>query len=966
MIVSQITFRKSAMELRRRSKRSPLLVPAALLFGLVESTIAIPYTPSSIFLSPSHNDSLAYLLQPSSSNQGKTEFLSLNISTNLDSQNPTYHTLLSETPFQSTERDSTFVPAIDDRGIISVYAGDCHDESETDSLWRFQPDNTSSIGNGSWTQLRVNNGKGHTRPNYLAAGFSFVPKNTTGTILYSFGGMCPFANSTDDTWVSAANYSQSMVVMDPDSSHSTEYNVAITGDRAPPVPEAGMAVVPLPETYSQTQTQQDFLFIGGHTREAFLNMSQLAIFSVPQESWAFVTVNSDPKPRTELAVRDAVTVEPRSGHAAVLSQDGTKVYVVGGWVGDTSKPADPQFAVLHLGAEYGGTGEWAWTVPSCEGVGIAEGTGIFGHSVAMLRGGVLMIAGGYSIPKQSSSKRATSLAERNSQVYLYNTTSSSWVTSYSNPSVSSSSIAASHHHPLSSGRKAGLGVGLGLGIPLVLAITFCVWRYHRKRTVRSKRDSQLRELALGAERAHFWTRDEPHQASSIRSSHMSEGQDPVPAYPWSANRSVISRPASWKDAGDGVAERTGLLADTSSPTKGTPQMSQPRSYRPSSYADYRRSDEIHPIDEREEDEAMFRERLMATIPKETKPDVQEPEDPISDTPFATPRATIFGVGLGPFYSRRKDNSSLSDGRASPAGKSDRTSTNLSDSSAFSFCSATTRPTGQVSQARAVLVERPLSWGSNGVEHLATGSTHSDGDGMNAPSVKSISTDSYSTAQTTFSHRQAENESLLPDANETITPITPTDSSPSKLPGSKPRTSDWMLNTVRRALTLTRRGGTSTQRDDDVDETAYLASGIDRRSTILVSGPTPIGNGATTPRRAVSASAELFRRKQGAKDWNAKKRLSEGPLARPRGTRDDLFIGAPGYLGDDETCDEYEDDWDVEGAAEGRSVQMTYTVPREKLRVVNASAWDMDNISERSTSGGVRRVSDSISHRRVSR
>jgi hypothetical protein len=961
------------MELRRRSKRSPLLVHAGLLFGLLESTIAIPYTPSSIFLSPSHNDSLAYLLQPSISTEGKTEFLSLNISTNLDSQNPTYHTLLSETPFQSTERDSTFVPVIDGRGIISVYAGDCHDGSETDSLWRFQPDNTNSIGNGTWTQLTVNPGEGNTRPNYLAAGFSFVPNNTTGTILYSFGGMCPFANSTDDTWVSAANYSQSMVVMDPDSSRNTEYNAAITGDRAPPVPEAGMVVVPLPETYSRTQTQQDFLFIGGHTREAFLNMSQLAIFSVPQESWAFVTVNSDPKPRTELAVRDAVTVEPRSGHAAVLSQDGTKVYVVGGWVGDTSTPADPQFAVLHIGAEYGGTGEWAWTVPSSDGVGFTEGTGIFGHSVAMLPGGVLMIAGGYSIPKQSSSKRATSLAERNSLVYLYNTTSSSWVTSYSNPSASSTSTAVSHLHSLSSGQKAGLGVGLGLGIPLVIAIAFCAWRYHRKRTVRSKRDSQLRELALGAERAHFWARDEPHQASSIRSSQMSEKQDPVPAYPWSANRSVISGPASWKDAGnagDGAAERTGLLADSSSPTKGTRPMSQQRSYRPSSYADYRRSDttsEIHPIDEREEDEAMFRERLMATIPKETKPAVQEPEDPFSDTPFATPRTTIFGVGLGPFYSRRKDNGSVSDGRASPAGKSDRTSTNLSDSSAFSFCSATTRPTGQVSQARGVLVERPLSWGSNGVEHLATGSSHSDGDGMNAPSVKSISTDSYSTAQTTFSHRQAENESLLHDANDTITPITPTDSSPSKLPGCKPRASDWMLNTVRRALTLTRRGGTTTQRDDYVDETAYLASGIDRRSTILVSGPTPIGSGATTPRRAVSASAELFRRKQGAKDWNTKKRLSEGPLVMPRGTRDDLFIGAPGYLGDDKTCDEYEDDWDVEGAAEGRSVQMTYTVPREKLRVVNASARDMDNISERSTSGGARRIpSGLISHRRVSR
>lgn len=961
------------MELRRRSKRSPFSC-AVLLLGFLNFTAAIPYTPSSIFLSPSHNDSLAYLLQPSSSTEGKTEFLSLNISTNLDSQNPTYHTLLAETPFQSTEQNSTFVPVIDDRGIISVYAGNCHHGSETDTLWRFQPDNTSSIGNGSWTQFAVNSGEDNSRPNYLAAGFSFVPNNTTGTIFYSFGGMCPFANSTDDTWVSAANYSQSMVVMDPDSDSDTEYNAAITGDRAPPVREAGMAVVPLPATTSRTQTQQDFLFVGGHTREAFLNMSQLAIFSVPQESWTFITVTLDRKSRTELAVRDAVTVEPRSGHAVVLSKDGTKAYVVGGWVGDTSTPADPQFAVLHIGEEYGGNGEWAWTIPSSEGVGIPEGTGLFGHSVAMLSGGVLMIAGGYSIPKQSSSKRAMSLAERNSQVYLYNTTSSSWVTSYSNPSASSTSTAASHHHALSSGQKAGLGVGLGLGIPLVLAIAFCVWRYHRKRTVRSKRDSQLRELALGAERAHFWGRDERHQASSIRSSQMSEKQDPVPAYPWSANRSVISRPASWTDSGDGAAERTGLLMDSSgSPTKGTRPMSQQRSYRPSSYADYRRSDntsEIHPIDEREEDEAMFRERLMATIPKETKPAIQDTDDPFADTPFVTPRTTIFGVGLGPFYSRRKDNGSVSDGRASPAGKSDRTSTNLSESSAFSFCSATTRPTGHVSQARGVLVERPLSWASSGgrsADQLAAGSTNGDGEGVNAPSIKSFSTDSYSTAQTTFSHRQAENESLLHDGTEIITPITPTESSPSKLPpGSKPRASDWMLNTVRRALTLTRRSGPSTQRDDQVDETAYLASGIDRRSTFLGSGPTPIASSTTTPRRAVSASAELFRRKQGAKDWNAKNRLSEGPVVMPRGTRDDLYIGAPGYLGNDETCDEYEDDWDVEGAAEGRNVQMTYTVPREKLRVVNASARDMDNISERSISGGFRRISDSISHRRVSR
>lgn len=133
------------------------------------------------------------------------------------------------------------------------------------------------------------------------------------------------------------------------------------------------------------------------------------------------------------------------------------------------------------------------------------------------------------------------------------------------------------------------------------------------------------------------------------------------------------------------------------------------------------------------------------------------------------------------------------------------------------------------------------------------------------------------------------------------------------------------------------------------------SDLDRRSTVLSSGresPT------TTPRRTVSASAELFRRKQGAKDWNAK-RVSDDVFNTARSTRDDIFRDAPGYLGNDAFTDDEDDvhDWDLEGTAERRRVQMTFTVPREKLRVVNATAGDMDNISERSASRpGSRRVS----------
>ncbi|OGE58314.1 hypothetical protein PENARI_c001G03047 [Penicillium arizonense] len=941
------------------SSRASYPLALGVLFALFNSSTAI-YNPSSVFLSR-QNDSLAYIFRPSST--GETEFLSLNLSTSVNADDLSYHTLLSSTPFHNTGQNSTFIPAINDEGSITVYAGNCHSTSDSLALWQFHPNSNSPIGNGTWDKLAVQTSDVQTAPNYLAAGFTYSSSGRSNeTSMYAFGGLCPFVNSTDQAWISAANYSQSMVALSPSPYYSNKYNAATTGKRAPPVAEAGMAVVPLQATYSADSTgkQQDFLFVGGHTRHAFLNMSTLAIFSLPQQSWSFVST-SDKTPKTELAIRDMASVEPRSGHTATLSEDGKKVFVLGGWVGDTTVPADPQFAVLELKEGLGGATEWIWTTPSSEGKGITEGAGIFGHGAAMLPGDVMMIFGGYTIPKQSS-KRAASTA--NSQFYLYNVTSNSWVTSYSNPAANFSTSSSSHNASLSKGQKAGLGVGLGIGCPAALALVLCAWNYHRKRRVRGKRDSQLRELALGAERAHFWGRDDPNQASSIRSSGMSEKRDSS-VYPWSANRNAATQP-NWNDQGEGTAERTGLLMDPPSPVKNNrapvPVNTRPWSYRMPGHSEFRRSDatsDIHPIDEREEDEAIFRERLMATIPAgngATKTAEAEPEDPFSDTPYATPRSTIFGVGLGPFYSRRKDIGSVDP--ESPT-KSERTQTSLSDASAFSFASS--QPVGKVLTARAMVVDRPVSWASSGrqsFENLAAASTHSDPDNT-APSEKSVSADSYSTAQTTMSQRQAENDSLLFDALDPVNPFE--SSSPSKLRrDSRPRASEWVMQTMRRALTMT-RGGSPSQRDSH--ETAPLASGIDRRSTVIGSGQlSPIaGSGPGTPRRAVSASAELFRRKQGAKDWNARKRVSDDVFNTARSTRDDLFIGAPGYLGNeaafvDDEADMH--DWDVEGAAEGRRVQITYTVPREKLRVVNATAGDMDAISEQSVSHatGNRRVS----------
>ena len=45
-------------------------------------------------------------------------------------------------------------------------------------------------------------------------------------------------------------------------------------------------------------------------------------------------------------------------------------------------------------------------------------------------------------------------------------------------------------------------------------------------------------------------------------------------------------------------------------------------------------------------------------------------------------------------------------------------------------------------------------------------------------------------------------------------------------------------------------------------------------------------------------------------------------------------------------DQHDDDWDVERAAENRVVQLMFTVPRQRLRVVNAD--DDDNESRRAS------------------
>ncbi|KAL4930657.1 uncharacterized protein BDV17DRAFT_280614 [Aspergillus undulatus] len=870
----------------------------------------VPYTPSSLLYSAEQNASFAYLLRNTGT---RTEFISLAVSEKIDTNNPSYTALLDKTPFSNNDATSAYVPAVDQHGVIKVYAGNCWNHGSLPMLWTFEPDSNSSTGNGTWEKFSAHGPEGRagpvtTRPNHLSAGFAYSASNTTESTFFAFGGMCPYHNDGRTFWTAAANYSQSMTALVP-CREGNCYQALTTGERAPPIPEAGFTITPLQATYGlvegELRQQQDFLLIGGHTQNAFLNMSELAIFSAPQDSWSFVTVGSvTDASRADLASRDSPVIEPRSGHTAVLSSDGSKVVIFGGWVGNTSVAATPQLAVLNIGGDFAGSGEWTWSVPSM--IGGPEGLGTYGHGATMLPGGVMMIAGGYKISQLT--ERSGTGPELNSQIYLYDVAADSWASAYENPNYNPNVEATDGTGSVTSepssvfSQKTGLGFGIGLGVPVAAGLGVLFYYCYRRRGKRRTRDHEIRKLALGAQRAHFWGRGDSELASSIRNPSMRQSVNSD--YPWSGNNKPRSagRNSGWNDNGDAAAERTGLLGDIHVPKKLNRPILNAGLYRPP-YLDYRRADAagaIHPIDEREEDEADPVERFQT----------RETADSLAtEQMFITARNTqVDGPAPEGGMSRG--------GRSSPD-KDERTSSNLSDSSGSdkSAKSANKHDTASGHDREAIRSQ--------------------DSSTSTTPSFdKRYSSDSYSTAHSTMSQRQAEGEYLLRDPDNPESPRMAGLLSSRPAAPTRPRAAEW-IGGIRRVLSVSRRRPPTAEEPNTISR----ASGIDSHSSAV---GTQMSD-ANFPRRSVSASAELFRRKQGAKDWGVGNRVShDAGFHSARSTRDDF--GLDGHR--DPVSD---GEWDVEGAAEGRRVQVTFTVPKEKLRVVNASAGDMDDMSVNSVS-----------------
>ncbi|KEF52663.1 uncharacterized protein A1O9_11080 [Exophiala aquamarina CBS 119918] len=971
------------------------LLSGGLLALVTPAFAQLPYNPTQVL--PLQDGSGAYLISPQPSSSQCS--LSILDTSKTISSTTSAKQLQDNLPFLSGGVSKAFVAIHDPQGI-SVLAGNCHDAKEDLKLWKFTRNETDN--NGTWTTQPLNAADASLSAKYLSAGFTFSQTTSIeDASLFVFGGMCPNDTAADAAdWTVDATYSNTMLTLAALSplDGSSQYQVSLTGSRAPPIPEAGLTITPLAPTFSNTtgsnvSQQQNFVLLGGHTQTAFLNMSQLAIFSLPQQSWAFVAVSQPSSGTRRLKSRDLPVVEPRSGHTAVLTSDGSKIVVLGGWVGNVSNPALPQVVVLELGQGFGGQGEWAWTIPTTSGSPFSSGQGIYGHGAGMLPGDVMMVAGGYLIDSSTSNQRR----QLQDNTYFFNTTSLTWAETYTNPFPSGSSSGSSQVQAGSTGlkpsEKAGLGAGLGVGLAVAIGVAIVWLLYSRKlRARRALREKELRELALGAERLYTPapTGDYGSRYPDMRSASWGGLQERQIESTTSFHKDFIADdPGGYAPH---YAERTGALVEVPSPTRGLRKNLNTRN--PSAFGAYHQ----HPaagipgpvfrIDEEDESSqpGSLKRRKSPHLPADRTSVASDPfKDPpgaanssrpshaaherqkevegwVEDWQSAAESMTISRStsqahsrtysNLSQFRSQTQGDNS---GRGSPE-KSDRTGSNLSEKSISSASDYSRSVPGTVSRTlsqRSVSAGYALFSGAAAAMNRLGGSRpntseqESPVDIARAPSSRSVSLNMEPNLRTcgeTFSSARNAFKPVRPSENQALINRNPTrlqqetgeyqgvEWSPSK---DKYARAGSLTGSGRRALNLlgsVKRVFTGTGSVDVNDRVATLEGRSGQSSPTKHSGQPEMAE--TAPRRTLSAGASFWREKQGPEDWNSTTNTGPASSVRRRPVPGLVINDNNGALEDDDA------DWDVETAVQQRVVQVMFTVPKEKLRVVNADALSL--------------------------
>ncbi|EOA92270.1 uncharacterized protein SETTUDRAFT_114640 [Exserohilum turcica Et28A] len=643
----------------------------------------------------------------------------------------------------------------------------------------------------------------------------------------------------------------------------------------------------------------------------------------------------------------------------------------------------------------------------------------------MLPGGILMVTGGYSI-SSSRAQRRDSL-NVNTQTYFLNTTSNAWIADYT-PLAKPTTPASEEKGLLSTtGQKAGLGVGIGVGLAVVCGlVAFCIWHRRRAQRRRDLREKQLQDLSY---MAHRYNPEEYATAFDDRNGRLDTSD-----YLVDQNGPYVFPPGTqggqgWKATNGGDAERTGLLVEIPSPTRGLrrslsgrPGYAVARSQVPSG---------IHPIDELEEEPedeqahmsspsssrhpemTELRSKLMATMLNTEASDASADAQRLDNGQ----RNTLHATHESPGHSRTHSLGRLqlnSAGRLSPEKfGSERTSSNLSERSDISWASSHDGVGGASMRPGNILNNIPGSSRSPDAS-LSSNKTSRNGDvGRHSPdeprtnSLNSVESngqpdlESFQTARSSFAHLQAEGEALLggnPDrprpgtgssrsdayrdtegSNSRAATATPATScaleiSTAPQPTPKVRRISW-LGSVRRVLT---RSVSSAERTRSM-HTPIIYHEPYRDDPTSPVEPRPIDTrksfpAATAPPQRAASDASFWRNRRGKKDWlddeedSAWRRAPGDDWGTPEDIalaererqrqewreRGNLLVNisnddhlptprsliTPDHLGvptsDDRPCTPAsEADWDVEAAVERRVVQVMFTVPKSKLRVVNA-------------------------------
>ncbi|KAL0933283.1 uncharacterized protein CTRU02_212246 [Colletotrichum truncatum] len=889
---------------------------ATLLFSsLATAQQTFPYVPTTILLpsalagTPSNTtgNGLAYIFH---SDSGGVKLLSVNVSATVSGA-ATLQTISSSLPFlNGATKTTAFLPTMADNGTVLVQAGDCMKNDGYD-IWGYTPGIGDTIG--SWYKTAASlpsSADSDAGPYALGAGISFsatLAPTMSQPVLYSYGGMCLASTTDASTWQENGTYTKAMLRAAPSNGDPASYTASFITGKGPAFPEAGFSFTPLSPSISNRSgivTQQNrYVLLGGHTQQAFINMSSAAIWNLPEESWNFATVGSPSSGSKKLAVRDlqqrsSDSVESRSGHTAVLSEDGTSLIIMGGWVGSVSQAASPQLAVLRMGDTYG---DWTWEIPRQQPSGA-----FYGHGAAILPGNVMMVYGGHEITSSGSKMKRQS---NGSGLRFLNMTSLSWTTSYSNPTYSGSPKDAQSGSN-DNIKKIGLGVGLGIGAAAIIGaflVYFCYRRYLKKK--REAREETVRSLAQDA--SHFLQPEddmlERHDAYALpwsNNSWYTGGHDPYDTGARSLGYESLRKDPN--PGGYGAYQQPpGLMI----PRKPIPRAAR-GAYQPA--ASLSTPGHIHPIYEADEDDpdnskARLRNREPGT-----------PTTPGYPDPFITPTSSVPILVPGnrnsmtpsPEAALRRDPEvqdwqsdvdaaeallaqmplRRNTGRKSPTRRAsmrsrasmaddERTASNVSESAR----SAISVPTRSASAKR------------NSTGPGANLTIITDGR-VGTSSSSGSSGHTYSTAKTTFNALQAEGPSLLHRGQRPLNEAVEDDddefvhvpSSPSK---HKPRRSLGWLGSLRRVFSGNPNDSSDSSKEDENARRMSLDQVSSDYEPRLV-GLSGIGG------------AELLRRKQGRHDWD----VDQKSIA---------------------------DEWDIEKAIEQRLVQVMFTVPKERLRVVNA-------------------------------